>query len=74
MSNSAENTSKYHVSLTQTSQSLLFTVFADIMAVPPAFADLGKAAKDVFNKGYGNTAEHTAFKHAHCVILTRVCF
>lgn len=23
------------------------------MAVPPAFADLGKAAKDVFNKGYG---------------------
>uniref|UniRef100_A0A671L0A3 Non-selective voltage-gated ion channel VDAC2 n=1 Tax=Sinocyclocheilus anshuiensis TaxID=1608454 RepID=A0A671L0A3_9TELE len=25
------------------------------MAVPPAYADLGKAAKDVFNKGYGNT-------------------
>uniref|UniRef100_A0A9J7XJ24 Non-selective voltage-gated ion channel VDAC2 n=1 Tax=Cyprinus carpio carpio TaxID=630221 RepID=A0A9J7XJ24_CYPCA len=24
-----------------------------IMAVPPAYADLGKAAKDVFNKGYG---------------------
>lgn len=24
------------------------------MAVPPAFADLGKAAKDIFNKGYGN--------------------
>uniref|UniRef100_A0A671KZ60 Non-selective voltage-gated ion channel VDAC2 n=1 Tax=Sinocyclocheilus anshuiensis TaxID=1608454 RepID=A0A671KZ60_9TELE len=23
------------------------------MAVPPAYADLGKAAKDVFNKGYG---------------------
>uniref|UniRef100_A0A8C1LK67 Voltage-dependent anion-selective channel protein 2 n=1 Tax=Cyprinus carpio TaxID=7962 RepID=A0A8C1LK67_CYPCA len=23
------------------------------MSVPPAYADLGKAAKDVFNKGYG---------------------
>jgi len=23
------------------------------MAVPPAYADLGKAAKDIFNKGYG---------------------
>lgn len=24
------------------------------MAVPPAYADLGKSAKDIFNKGYGN--------------------
>lgn len=23
------------------------------MAVPPAYADLGKSAKDIFNKGYG---------------------
>lgn len=27
--------------------------FSDKMAVPPAYADLGKAAKDIFNKGYG---------------------
>lgn len=26
----------------------------DKMAVPPAYADLGKSAKDIFNKGYGN--------------------
>ncbi|XP_051923231.1 voltage-dependent anion-selective channel protein 3 [Hippocampus zosterae] len=25
----------------------------DTMAVPPAYADLGKSAKDIFNKGYG---------------------
>lgn len=25
------------------------------MAVPPAFSDLGKSAKDIFNKGYGNS-------------------
>lgn len=24
------------------------------MAVPPTYADLGKSAKDIFNKGYGN--------------------
>ena len=23
------------------------------MAVPPIYADLGKSAKDIFNKGYG---------------------
>ena len=23
------------------------------MAVPPSYADLGKSAKDIFNKGYG---------------------
>uniref|UniRef100_A0A8C2JJG8 Voltage-dependent anion-selective channel protein 3 n=1 Tax=Cyprinus carpio TaxID=7962 RepID=A0A8C2JJG8_CYPCA len=23
------------------------------MAVPPAYSDLGKAAKDIFSKGYG---------------------
>lgn len=26
---------------------------SDIMAVPPAYSDLGKAAKDIFSKGYG---------------------
>lgn len=25
------------------------------MAAPPSYADLGKAAKDIFNKGYGET-------------------
>lgn len=24
------------------------------MAVPPAYSDLGKSAKDIFSKGYGN--------------------
>lgn len=24
------------------------------MAIPPTYADLGKSAKDIFNKGYGN--------------------
>ncbi|XP_047459223.1 voltage-dependent anion-selective channel protein 2 [Mugil cephalus] len=27
--------------------------FTDTMAVPPSYADLGKSAKDIFNKGYG---------------------
>lgn len=26
---------------------------SDTMAVPPAYSDLGKAAKDIFSKGYG---------------------
>lgn len=26
------------------------------MAVPPCYADLGKSAKDIFNKGYGMDA------------------
>lgn len=26
-----------------------------IMAVPPAYSDLGKSAKDIFNKGYGKS-------------------
>ena len=25
----------------------------DTMAVPPGYADLGKSAKDIFNKGFG---------------------
>lgn len=28
------------------------------MAVPPAYADLGKSAKDIFNKGYGNYKQY----------------
>lgn len=32
---------------------------SDIMAVPPAYSDLGKAAKDVFSKGYGKNT-HSA--------------
>lgn len=27
--------------------------FTETMAVPPCYADLGKSAKDIFNKGYG---------------------
>uniref|UniRef100_A0A8C1M6F5 Non-selective voltage-gated ion channel VDAC3 n=1 Tax=Cyprinus carpio TaxID=7962 RepID=A0A8C1M6F5_CYPCA len=30
-----------------------FVYVTDRMAVPPAYSDLGKAAKDVFSKGYG---------------------
>lgn len=30
-----------------------FFYVSDIMAVPPAYSDLGKAAKDIFSKGYG---------------------
>lgn len=27
------------------------------MAVPPAYADLGKSAKDIFSKGFGKEAD-----------------
>lgn len=30
------------------------------MAVPPSFSDLGKSAKDIFNKGFGNFSERTS--------------
>lgn len=26
------------------------------MAVPPSYVDLGKSAKDIFNKGYGRNS------------------
>uniref|UniRef100_A0A8C9VKD0 Non-selective voltage-gated ion channel VDAC2 n=1 Tax=Scleropages formosus TaxID=113540 RepID=A0A8C9VKD0_SCLFO len=29
------------------------SLFTGTMAVPPAYSDLGKSAKDIFNKGYG---------------------
>lgn len=29
------------------------------MAIPPTYADLGKSAKDIFNKGYGNVFNNT---------------
>lgn len=32
------------------------------MAVPPAYADLGKSAKDIFNKGYGNSANSLKYE------------
>lgn len=25
------------------------------MAIPPSYADLGKSARDIFNKGYGKS-------------------
>lgn len=28
-----------------------------VMAVPPAYADLGKSAKDIFDKGYGTVPD-----------------
>lgn len=34
--------------------SYMLFFFLDKMAVPPTYADLGKSAKDIFNKGYGN--------------------
>lgn len=33
------------------------------MAVPPAYADLGKSAKDIFSKGFGKTAHHSHYAH-----------
>lgn len=33
---------------------MFFLYTSQTMAVPPAYADLGKSAKDIFNKGYGN--------------------
>lgn len=38
------------------------------MAVPPAYADLGKSAKDIFNKGYGNWKKDKR-QFFKCVIL-----
>lgn len=35
-------------------QIVFWFCFSDTMAVPPCYADLGKSAKDIFNKGYGN--------------------
>uniref|UniRef100_A0A6Q2Y054 Non-selective voltage-gated ion channel VDAC3 n=1 Tax=Esox lucius TaxID=8010 RepID=A0A6Q2Y054_ESOLU len=32
------------------------------MAVPPAYSDLGKAAKDIFSKGYGKLSNHPLIK------------
>lgn len=44
------------------------------MAVPPAYADLGKSAKDIFNKGYGNWKQHDMhFSKSICVELKRTC-
>lgn len=31
------------------------SVSSGTMAVPPAYSDLGKSAKDIFNKGFGNS-------------------
>lgn len=33
--------------------AVLTCVLSGTMAVPPAYSDLGKSAKDLFNKGYG---------------------
>lgn len=51
------------------------------MAVPPTYADLGKSAKDIFNKGYGNVSNnllhHVENHHLlslHVVIFHLVCF
>ena len=35
------------------------------MAVPPCYADLGKSAKDIFNKGYG-----MASKYVHITLVS----
>lgn len=37
-------------------------VSSGTMAVPPAYADLGKSAKDIFNKGYGNSANSLKYE------------
>ncbi|CAG04686.1 unnamed protein product, partial [Tetraodon nigroviridis] len=35
------------------------------MAVPPCYADLGKSAKDIFNKGYGMDTHTFMFPNCH---------
>lgn len=40
---------------------MMLVYFSDKMAVPPAYADLGKAAKDIFNKAYGNILYFVSF-------------
>lgn len=37
-----------------TTSFALMNVSSGTMAVPPAYSDLGKSAKDIFSKGYGN--------------------
>lgn len=34
----------------------IFFPAAGVMAVPPSYGDLGKSAKDIFNKGYGTVS------------------
>lgn len=36
----------------------ILSFIAGIMAIPPSYADLGKSAKDIFNKGYGNWKQY----------------
>lgn len=38
------------------------------MAVPPTYADLGKAAKDILNKGYGNWKQNNR-QFYECVFI-----
>lgn len=35
------------------------------MAVPPAYSDLGKSAKDIFSKGYGKSVNPPDPTHHH---------
>ncbi len=47
-----------------------FVHVSDIMAVPPAYSDLGKAAKDIFSKGYGEETHFVFFKdQLHSAVL-----
>ncbi len=43
------------------------------MAVPPAYSDLGKAAKDIFSKGYGEETHSVLEKlfalKTNCILL-----
>ena len=43
----------------------LMSVSLDTMAVPPAYSDLGKSAKDIFNKGYGESVLLTLYKYIY---------
>lgn len=50
-----------------------FVYVTDRMAVPPAYSDLGKAAKDVFSKGYGeethSVLEKLSALKTSCILL-----
>lgn len=49
-----------------------------IMAVPPAYSDLGKAAKDIFSKGYGKKTHSVPQKmlllyKMNCILQQCMC-
>lgn len=45
--------SEFYVLKKRKGKILILLLTLSTMAVPPSYSDLGKAAKDIFSKGYG---------------------